>query len=312
MPDLTRNLSNSTFLESRATRQSRGGPGKGSKQTAWQEWQGSTLSVSDPRASWEGIDPRGGRDASRAHSLHKVSGAAASTGALQRPSSASHKEHRPVFGYPRYGPTPGVKAPAYAAVPQGRMAARAAAQGAAAKAAAEATLEDYDDEFDEVFGWDVKSAAPLPPTEQGLELPSGASGGPKRQLRRVSSGSSAGDGGGERKAFKPKDHSQARLKQIAMFDDGYEYSGRLYPGNAFYGALEAAVLDSAAKGYPPLPIRMPPTLVVGLPPLKPGDSSGADSPLWLWSDFESGGGLRCMRRPIDRDAAFFQQFADFA
>ena len=64
------------------------------------------------------------------------------------------------------------------------------------------------------------------------------------------------------------------------------------------------MLYCAARGEPPLALRMPPTLVVGLPPLKPSESSGADSPLWLWSDLEAGGGLRCMRRPIERDAAF--------
>ena len=93
------------------------------------------------------------------------------------------------------------------------------------------------------------------------------------------------------------DFSQRKLQLLAGFEDGYEYSGRLGPGNSFFAALEAAVLDVEARGEKPLPVRLLPTLVFGLLPL--GPLEGSDNPLWLWSDLGAGGGLRCMRKPVE-------------
>ena len=77
---------------------------------------------------------------------------------------------------------------------------------------------------------------------------------------------------------------------------GYDYSGGLRPGSPFFAALEAAALDNLQRGLPPLPLRLPPTLVVGQAAINGGD--GASEPLWLWSDVSAGGGLRTMRRAL--------------
>ena len=82
----------------------------------------------------------------------------------------------------------------------------------------------------------------------------------------------------------------------ASFHQGYNYPANLQPGSCFFSALEAAAKDAMSKNLPPLQLRLPPTIVFGLPALKNSESAG--EPLWLWSDVLTGGGLRVMRQPI--------------
>ena len=85
------------------------------------------------------------------------------------------------------------------------------------------------------------------------------------------------------------------------FSEGYKYDGQvLRPGSLFFAALEAAARDHLDHGLPPLPLRLPPTIVTGIGSLRAGED--AHYPLWLWSDTGRGGGLRTMRRPISGDS----------
>lgn len=86
---------------------------------------------------------------------------------------------------------------------------------------------------------------------------------------------------------------QLSLIEKLRFNDGYKYDSVLRPGSCFFAAIEAAVRDTQQRGLPPLKMRMPPTIVLGL-----GGMAGQADPLWLWSDVSTGGGLRSMRRVI--------------
>ena len=95
------------------------------------------------------------------------------------------------------------------------------------------------------------------------------------------------------------------LLNKVSFSEGYAYTGfvpPLRPGSLFFAALEFAATDLLRRGQTPLPIRFPPTLILGLPPLPlPGQKEeeiASFKPLWLWSDLGAGGGLRTMRQPI--------------
>ena len=98
------------------------------------------------------------------------------------------------------------------------------------------------------------------------------------------------------------DFSQRTLRREALCSDGFSYDA-LRPGNHFFAALEAVVVDRAERKQRPLPLRLPPTIVFG-PRLH---CSEPCDPLWLWSDVAAGGGLRCMRRPLSQpeSAALF-------
>ena len=82
----------------------------------------------------------------------------------------------------------------------------------------------------------------------------------------------------------------------ASFTTGYSYSTQLMPGSMFFAAIEAVAKDNAANNLPPLQLRIPPTIVLGLSAIGGGDA--ASDPLWIWSDVGKGGGVRVMRAPI--------------
>ena len=111
-------------------------------------------------------------------------------------------------------------------------------------------------------------------------------------MRPGSAGSLSGAAAAQPKPAAPPDKNLVN----ASFNTGYSYTPFLGAGSMFFSALEAVVRDHAVRNEPPLPLRLPPTIVLGLSQIGGGDQ--ASDPLWLWSDVSTGGGLRAMRQPI--------------